>query len=222
MVYKPPHLPDEAAAVYAILKQKARELAARLPLPDFYRAHADDLACARHFLNHDPLLLELRGFVVERLEDDFGHGMKHALKVAADAGALSLIEGRRAGYAETRIQRISIVSQAAGLLRVRHDVGRERGLTRAFRAVNFHDSTARQSPDAERNVEPEAPRRNGFDFDLFIRAMRVLDRRTKRDHVHAIVLGADYAALKTRVDGLNDRLFAKALFINLEATRQQG
>ena len=31
MVYKPPHLPDEAAAVYAILKQKAREIAARLP-----------------------------------------------------------------------------------------------------------------------------------------------------------------------------------------------
>jgi hypothetical protein len=122
MVYKPPHLPDEAAAVYAILKQKAREIAARLPLPDFYRAHADDLACARHCLNHDPLLLELRGFVAERLEDDFGHGMKHALKVAADAGALSLIEGRRAGYAETRIQRISIVSQAAGLL---HDIHRK-------------------------------------------------------------------------------------------------
>ena len=122
MVYKPPHLPDEAAAVCAILKQKAREIAAGSPLPDFYRAHADDIACARGYLNHDPLLMELRVFVAERLEDDFGHGMKHALKVAADAGALSLIEGRRAGYAETRIQRISIVSQAAGLL---HDIHRK-------------------------------------------------------------------------------------------------
>jgi HD superfamily phosphodiesterase len=68
------------------------------------------------------ILLIYRQFCPERLEDDFGHGLKHALKVAADAGALSLIEGRRAGYAETRIQRISIVSQATGLL---HDIHRK-------------------------------------------------------------------------------------------------
>jgi HD domain len=122
MVYKPPHLSDETAAVYAILKQEAREIAARLPLPDFYREHADDLGCARHYLDHDPLLTELRGFVAEQLEDDFGHGIMHALKVAADAGALSLIEGRRAGYSETRIQRIIIVCQTAGLL---HDIHRK-------------------------------------------------------------------------------------------------
>lgn len=122
MVYKPPQSQEETAAVYAILKQKAREIAARLPMPDFYRDNADDLAWARRRLDQDPLLEELRAFVTERLDDDFGHGIGHALKVAADAGALSLIEGRRAGHPEARIQRVSLISQAAGLM---HDIHRK-------------------------------------------------------------------------------------------------
>ena len=122
MVYKPPQFQEETAAIYAILKQKAREIAARLPLPDFYRENADDLARAHHHLDRDPLLRELRAFVIERLDDDFGHGIGHALKVAADAGALALIEGRRAGHPEERIQRISLICQAAGLI---HDIHRK-------------------------------------------------------------------------------------------------
>ena len=73
-------------------------------------------------LDHDPLLLALRAFVQDRLEDDFGHGIGHALKVSADAGALSIVEGRRAGFSERRIQRIRLVCQSAGLL---HDIHRK-------------------------------------------------------------------------------------------------
>lgn len=123
MVYTPPQLPEESAAVFAVLKHKAREIAAHLPEPDFYRDHADDLAHARHCLDQDPLLCELRAFVIERLDDDFGHGIGHALKVAADAGALCLIEGARCGHGDAHIQRTSLICQAAGLL---HDIRRKR------------------------------------------------------------------------------------------------
>jgi hypothetical protein len=123
MVLTPPLFPDQSAAVYAILKRKAREIAARLPCPDFYRDHAGamDMACRQ--LDRDPLLEELRAFVTERLENDFGHGLQHALKVATDAGALGLIEGRRAGCTERQIQRASVLCQAAGLM---HDIHRKR------------------------------------------------------------------------------------------------
>jgi len=122
MVYKPPPFQEETAAVYAILKQKAREIAAGLPMPDFYRENAGDMARAHRQLDQDPLLGELRCFVTERLDDDFGHGIGHALKVAADAGALSLIESQRAGHSEERTLRTSLTCQAAGLI---HDIHRK-------------------------------------------------------------------------------------------------
>ena len=122
MVYTPPQIPQETAAVYAILKQKARQIAAPLPKPDFYRDHAAELAKARRYLDRDGLLLELREFITERLDDDFGHGIGHALKVAADAGTLALIEGRAAGHTKGQIQRISLTCQAAGLM---HDIQRK-------------------------------------------------------------------------------------------------
>ena len=123
MMLTPPHFPEETAAVYAVLKQQARTIAARQPVLDFYRVYANDWTRARRRLDQDPLLVALRAFVQERLENDFGHGIGHALKVATDAGTLSLIEGRRAGYAARRTTRISMVCQAAGLL---HDIHRKR------------------------------------------------------------------------------------------------
>ena len=122
MVHTPPHFPEETAAVYAILKQKARQIAARLPKPDFYRDHAQDLARARRNLDQNALLLDLRTFIAQRLEDDFGHGMGHALKVAVDAGALALIEGRDAGHDDPQVQRTVTTCQAAGLM---HDIQRK-------------------------------------------------------------------------------------------------
>lgn len=122
MVYVRPHYPEESAAVYAILRQKARALAERLPLPDFYHVHSESLACAQRYLEGDSLLRDLRAFVAERLENDFGHGLPHALKVAADAGALCLIEGRRQGRSAQGLQRACIVCQAAGLM---HDIRRK-------------------------------------------------------------------------------------------------
>ncbi|MGD9330721.1 MAG: HD domain-containing protein [Desulfobacterales bacterium] len=122
MVYTPPHFPQETAAVYAILKQKARQIAARLPMPDFYQEHVEEQTKARRLLDRQELLLELRAFIAPRLDDDFGHGIEHALKVAQDAGTLALIEGHAAGHPEEQLQRISLICQAAGLM---HDVQRK-------------------------------------------------------------------------------------------------
>ena len=123
MVLTPPQFPEESLAVYAILKQKAREIAAHLPTPDFYHDHAGEMEIAFRQLDQDALLVDLRRFVTERLEDDFGHGIEHALKVATDAGALVLIEGGRAGHPQPHIRRASVVCQAAGLM---HDIHRKR------------------------------------------------------------------------------------------------
>jgi hypothetical protein len=122
MAPSPPHFPEETAAVYAILREHARAIAARLPIPDFYREHAGETAHALRCLEQEPLLLELRAFVDGQLDNDFGHGIGHALKVAADAGALALIEGRRAGHPSRRVERTLLVCQAAGLM---HDIHRK-------------------------------------------------------------------------------------------------
>ena len=62
-------------------------------------------------------------FVSDNLDDDFGHGLQHAIKVTIDAGALMNIEGQAAGYSETKLARRILVVQCAGLL---HDTKRKR------------------------------------------------------------------------------------------------
>lgn len=56
------------------------------------------------------------------LDDDYGHGMGHAEKVAIDAGTLAIIESRRAGEAQDRVRRHLLMAQCAGLL---HDIRRK-------------------------------------------------------------------------------------------------
>jgi hypothetical protein len=108
--------------VYVDIRARAREIAARFPEPDFYRAHATEVAAALDLLEREPALQTLRAYVAERLEDDFGHGLQHALKVAVDAGALMLVEGRAAGYGHAQLVRRAVVCQAAALL---HDICRK-------------------------------------------------------------------------------------------------
>jgi hypothetical protein len=68
------------------------------------------------------LVLELRRSVCAYLEDDFGHGMLHATKVALDAGALIHIEGLAAGYSGGYLARRICIAHCAGLL---HDIQRK-------------------------------------------------------------------------------------------------
>jgi hypothetical protein len=113
----------ETDRLYPLFRERARRIAAGLPQPDFYRLEPAALGISRERLAADPLVSSVRGCVTGHLEDDFGHGMLHATKVAVDAGALMEIEGRAAGWGGGfRLRRVGIV-QCAALL---HDIRRKR------------------------------------------------------------------------------------------------
>ncbi len=111
----------------------ARQIASRYPIPDFYK----DFPVAHHisgeFFETDPVICQLRGFVSEHLEDDFGHGLQHAVKVTLDTGALILIESRNLLLNQSKenqdyqiacipFMRRVLTAQCAGLL---HDIKRK-------------------------------------------------------------------------------------------------
>jgi hypothetical protein len=109
--------------IYIRLRERARQIVAEFPSPDFYRDHSEACEFSRRFFNNDPEIRQLYKFVAENLEDDFGHGLQHAIKVTIDAGALLYIEGRASGYGKpVLVRRIQIV-QCAGLL---HDIKRKK------------------------------------------------------------------------------------------------
>jgi hypothetical protein len=109
--------------VYIQLRERACQIVSTCPRPKFYTECADACAFSRNFYATDPVVGRLRRFVTVRLNDDFGHGLRHAAKVALDAGALVVeeIDGGRhlnGGLAAT-VRHV----QCAGLL---HDIERAR------------------------------------------------------------------------------------------------
>ena len=109
--------------IYAHIQNIARRIVSGHPLPDFYKYHDPDIKYSRQVFETNPLITKLYQFVAEHLEDDFGHGLDHAVKVTVDAGALMLIESRFAGYTESFCNRRIILLQFAGLL---HDIKRKK------------------------------------------------------------------------------------------------
>jgi len=109
--------------IYVRLRARARQIVAGFPPPDFYRDHAQAHTYSRQYLKNDPVLIKLRQFVDDNLENDFGHGLQHAIKVAEDAGALMYIEGQAAGYSKVKLKRRISIVQCAGLL---HDIQRKK------------------------------------------------------------------------------------------------
>ena len=109
--------------IYARLRERARQIVAGFPPPDFYRDHARDYAYSKEYLKNDPILIKLRQFVSDNLVDNYGHGLEHAIKVTEEAGAIMYIEGRAAGYSWAVLARRMSVVQCAGLL---HDIKRKK------------------------------------------------------------------------------------------------
>ena len=108
--------------IYSRIRQRARQIVSQYPPPDFYKDHSLANELSLKYLETNAFTERLRSFVADHLENDLGHGIKHALKVAIDAGALMIIENKLAGRSDTYInQRVSIV-QCAGLL---HDIQRK-------------------------------------------------------------------------------------------------
>ena len=109
--------------VYARMRQRARQIVSRLPSPDFYQDHLSAQELSRQCLDNHPVTAELQAFLAKYLEEDFGHGLKHAVKVAQDAGALMIVESKSAGHADDFINRRVLIVQCAGLL---HDFKRKK------------------------------------------------------------------------------------------------
>jgi hypothetical protein len=108
--------------VYAYLRQHARKLVAQLPLPDFYHDCHDAHLASHHLFETHPIIAELRQFIEIKLEEDYGHGVSHAIRVTLDSGALMYMEGLRLGYSQETICRKILLVQCAGLL---HDIKRK-------------------------------------------------------------------------------------------------
>jgi hypothetical protein len=112
---------SDALAIYMRWRERARGIVARHPAATFYRREAAAVAASRALLEGDPLVRCIRDRVATRLEDDFGHGLTHAIKVALDAGALMHIEARAVEPPGMLGHRIRI-AHCAGLL---HDLARK-------------------------------------------------------------------------------------------------
>ncbi len=109
--------------IYARFRKRARQIVSRHPSPDFYQDHSFANEMSRQYFETNPFTVELREFVAKHLEENFGHGLEHAIKVAIDAGALMIIENKLAQQPDNRINRRVAVVQWAGLL---HDIKRRK------------------------------------------------------------------------------------------------
>ena len=109
--------------IYTRLRERARQIVSTFPPPDFYLEQSRACEFSKRFLKSDPAIKKLRGYVADHLEDNFGHGLQHAVKVTIDAGALLFIEGQKAGYGKSMLAHRMQVVQCAGLL---HDIKRKK------------------------------------------------------------------------------------------------
>lgn len=131
----------EVTRFYLALRERARDIVSRLPEPDFYRREAPALALSVSLFDTTPLIVALTAAAAALLEDDFGHGLAHARKVALEAGALVWVEARAAGMAADAVLRQVRLAHCAGLL---HDIRRkqpnhaEESARRARRILHEH------------------------------------------------------------------------------------
>jgi hypothetical protein len=116
-------------SIYEKIRNHARFLASQYPVAAFYQDYPEQVAFSLRMFDTDAVVGNLRDFVAGHMEDDFGHGLHHAVKVALDAGALAAVEGQgfnsgkdavvSEGHMDHRVR----MAQCAGLL---HDIRRKR------------------------------------------------------------------------------------------------
>jgi hypothetical protein len=141
--------PKAMSSVYARMRQRARQIVSRFPQPSFYKEFASILDISKSFFRTNPVLRSLYEFVSEHLEDDFGHGLDHAVKVTIDAGALMMIEGGRCGYSQDYTEQRVVIVQSAGLL---HDIKRKMK-HHAVEGADYARKTLRAYPYAPDEIE---------------------------------------------------------------------
>ena len=109
--------------IYRQIRQRARQIILRYPTPDFYLDHAPAYETSKRLFDTNPIIKKLFSFVANTLEDNFGHGLIHAVKVSHDAGSLIFIEAQASGLDPERLSRLVCLVHSAGLL---HDIMRKK------------------------------------------------------------------------------------------------
>ncbi|MCU0598753.1 MAG: hypothetical protein MUE70_05760 [Desulfobacterales bacterium] len=109
-------------SIYSRIRDQALIIASQYPPADFYQAYADEIQYSVDIFIQDALIIELRDFVQAHIENDFGHGMDHAHKVAVEAGALVAIECKQASCSSFQVQHLVRMAHCAGLF---HDIRRK-------------------------------------------------------------------------------------------------
>ncbi len=108
--------------IFRQLQMEAIRIARQHPAPAFYRDFEKEVSRSVRFFVTDSRIKRIRDYVDENLEDDFGHGIDHARKVALDAGVLVLVEARKIGCEDGELTRLLRLAHCAGLL---HDIRRK-------------------------------------------------------------------------------------------------
>ncbi|MCW7753194.1 HD domain-containing protein [Desulfobotulus sp. H1] len=109
--------------VYQKIREMARGIVRTSPEPSFYRECGDVLERSMDFFANDPRVVRIHDAVCMLLAEDWGHGMGHSRKVAVEAGALILMEGKKLGLGSGAAQeRMVRLAHYGGLL---HDICRK-------------------------------------------------------------------------------------------------
>lgn len=136
-------------SIYRDIQKKAVEIASDFPTPDFYQDYRHIHESSRMFYRTDPLIARLKSYVESHIENDFGHGMNHVVKVTIDAGALMMIEAGQRGYPRERINRSVLIVQCAGLL---HDIKRKQK-DHAVKGSRFAKDLLQSYPLSPKEIE---------------------------------------------------------------------
>ncbi|MFH0730652.1 MAG: hypothetical protein V2B19_30440 [Pseudomonadota bacterium] len=108
--------------IYLQLKKRTLQIISQYPKPDFHKDFLWAADRSSEMLATHIVVSELHDFVAARIDNDFGHGLDHAVRVTLDAGALILVEGTAAGLPPKLLTRQLLLVQCAGLL---HDIRRK-------------------------------------------------------------------------------------------------
>lgn len=134
--------------IYTRIRTRARQIVSSFPTPDFYKKEADAIASSRKLMEKSRHISDLIAIVTEHLEDDFGHGLQHAVKVSLEAGSLVLIEGRRMLLSRQTTTRYVLLVQCAGLL---HDIRRKKK-DHAIKGAEFTQKLLQDFPLSSKEV----------------------------------------------------------------------
>jgi len=134
--------------IYTSIQSRARQIVSQFPTPDFYKEEEAAISLSFELMENSEHISNLKTMVADHLEDDFGHGLQHAVKVSLEAGSLVLIEGQDMSLSKQTITRHVLLVQCAGLL---HDIRRKKK-NHAIKGAEFTEKLLRDFPLSSKEI----------------------------------------------------------------------